>query len=48
MPGMLLIQPGFMNSACEPFTRNKERITKTQRNRRFKIYLSKRIRLSLF
>ena len=43
MPEMHLKQPGFTYSACGPFTKNKEKI-----NRRFKIYLSKRIRESLF
>ena len=28
MPEMHLKQPGFTNSACEPFTKNKERIQK--------------------
>ena len=28
MPEMYLKQPGFMYSACEPFTKNKERIQK--------------------
>ena len=28
MPEMYLKQPGFTNSACGPFTRNKERIDK--------------------
>ena len=26
MPGMHLKQPGFIYSACEPFTKNKQRI----------------------
>ena len=34
-------QPGFTYSACEPFTKNKERIQKFLRNREFTIYLSK-------
>ena len=28
MPEMHLREPGFMYSACEPFTKNKERIQK--------------------
>ena len=40
---MHLRQPGFIFSACGPFTKNKERIKK-QRNRRFEIHLSKRMR----
>ena len=28
MPEMHLKQPGFTNSACKPFTKNKERIQK--------------------
>ena len=28
MPDMLLRQPGFVNRACWPFTKNKERIQK--------------------
>ena len=28
MPEMHLKQPGFTNSACEPFTKNKEKIQK--------------------
>ena len=28
IPGMHLKQPGFSYSACEPFTKNKERIQK--------------------
>ena len=28
MPGMHLKQPGFTNSACGPFTKNKQRIQK--------------------
>ena len=41
MPEMHLRQTGFIYSASGPFTKNKERIKKPQRNRRFKIYLSK-------
>ena len=43
-----LRQPGFTYSACEPFTKRKERIQKFLRNRRFTIYLSKQTRFSLF
>ena len=28
MPGMHLRKPGFTNSVCGPFTKNKERIQK--------------------
>ena len=42
MPEMHLRQPGFAYIACGPFTKKKERI-KIQRNRRFKMSLSKRI-----
>ena len=45
---MHLKQPGFTYSACDPFTKNKERIKKKERNRRIKIYLLKRIRKGLF
>ena len=42
---MHLRQPGFTYSACETFTKNKARIKKIKKKpRRFKIYLSKRIR----
>ena len=40
MPEMHLKQPGFTYSACGLFTRNKQRI---QKNRRYKLYLQKRI-----
>ena len=40
---MHLKQPGFTYSACDPFTKNKERMKKNQRNRRIKVYLLKRI-----
>ena len=43
MPEMHWKQPRFMYSASATFTKNKEQIKKIQRNRRFKIYLSKRI-----
>ena len=45
---MHLKQPGFTYSACDPFTKNKERMKKKERNRRIKIYLLKRIRKGLF
>ena len=41
MPEMDLRQPGFTNSTCEQFTKKKTEY-KIQRNREFKIYLSKR------
>ena len=44
MPEIHLIHPGFTYSVCGSFTRNKERIKKLKKNRRLKIYLSKRIR----
>ena len=46
MPEICLRQPGFMYSGCVPFTKNKGRIQKLEikKPRRFKIYLSKRIR----
>ena len=33
MPEMQLKQPGFTDSACRPFTKNKERITKFKKTR---------------
>ena len=45
---MHLKQPGFTYSACDPFTKNKERMKKKERNRRIKIYLLKRIKKGLF
>ena len=36
---MNLKQLGFTYSACGPVTKNKERIQKLKRNRRFQIYL---------
>ena len=47
MPKMNLRQPGFTYSACTPFTKNKER-KKVLKNRRFTVYLSKRIRYFMF
>ena len=41
---MHLRQPGFTSSTFGPFTKNKEKILKNERNRRFVIYLSKWIR----
>ena len=38
MPEINLKQPGFSYSACEPFTKNKERIKK-KKKKRYKIYL---------
>ena len=43
---MHLMQPGFMYSACGPFTKVKERIQK-ETGDKVKIYLSKRTRQSL-
>ena len=40
MPEIYLRQPGLTYSACGPFTKNKERIQKLKKNRRFQIYLS--------
>ena len=49
MSEMDLREHRFMESACGPFTKNKEyKFKKKNKNRRFKIYLSKRTRLSLF
>ena len=39
MPEMHLKQPGFTYSACGPFTKNKERIQKLKKNRRYDLYL---------
>ena len=47
MPEMHLRHPGFTYSACGPFTKNKERIKNLKKNKRFKLYLSKRTRWSL-
>ena len=44
MPEMPLRQPRFTYSDCGPFTKNKQRIKKILRKRRFKIYLLKRNR----
>ena len=41
MSEMHLRQPGFTCSVSGPFTKNKERIRKFKKNRRFTIYLSK-------
>ena len=48
MPKMHLRQVGFTDSVSGPFTKNKERVKKKLKNGRFKIYLSKWIRQSLF
>ena len=42
MPEINLRWPRFTYSACGSFPKNKERIQKLKKNRRFKIYLSKR------
>ena len=44
IPDVHLKMPGFTSSACGPFAKNKERIKNVKKNRRFTIYLSKRIR----
>ena len=36
-----LNQPGFTYSAYETFTKNKERIQKLKKTRRYKLYLQK-------
>ena len=43
MPKMHLRQPRF-RTTCGSFTSSKKRTQKLQKNRRFKIYLSKRTR----
>ena len=45
MPGKYLRHPEFINSACGSFAKKKK---KKKRSMRFKIYLSKRIKQSLF
>ena len=44
MPEMHLRHPGFTYSASGPFTKNKGRIKNLKKNKRFKLYLSKRTR----
>ena len=44
MPEMHLKQPGITYCACGSFTKNKERIQKLKKNRRYKIYSQKWIR----
>ena len=39
MPEMYLKQPGFMYSACEPFTKNKERIQKFKKQEIHDIFI---------
>ena len=41
MPEMHLKQLGFTYSACGPFTKNKERIQRLKKHRRYKIYIQK-------
>ena len=41
MPEMHLKQPGFTDSACGPFTKNKEWLQKLKKNWRYKLYLQK-------
>ena len=43
-PEVHLRQPGFLYSACGPFTKKKTKNTKIQRNRRLTIYLSRQTR----
>ena len=45
---MHLKQPGFTYSACGSFTKNKKRIQKSKRNRRYKLYLQKKNLIRLF
>ena len=40
MPEMHLRQHQFTYSACEQFTKNRERNEKLKKNRRLKVYLS--------
>ena len=39
MPEIYLKQPGFMYSACEPFTKNKERIQKFKKQEIHDIFI---------
>ena len=39
LPEMHLRQPGFTYNACGPFSKNKGRIQKLKKNRRYKPYL---------
>ena len=39
MPEMNLKQPGFSYSACEPFTKNKERIQKLKKKKIQNIFI---------
>ena len=48
MSEMHLKQPGFTYSACGSFTKNKKRIQKSKRNRRYKLYLQKKNLIRLF
>ena len=41
IPEMHLKQPGFTNSPCRPFTKNKERIQKFKETLRYELYLQK-------
>ena len=42
VPEMHLRQPKFTYSSCGPFSKNRN--IKTERNRRYEVHLSKRIR----
>ena len=44
MPEMHLKEPGFTYSVCEPFKKEQRKNQKIKRNKRFKIFLWKRIR----
>ena len=39
MPEMHLKQPGFTYSACGPLTKNKQRIEKLKKNRRYRLFI---------
>ena len=39
MPEMYLKQPGFTYSACGPLTKNKQRIEKLKKNRRYRLFI---------
>ena len=44
MPQMHLRQLQFTYSACGSFTKNKEGIQKLKKNRKYRLYLQKRVR----
>ena len=41
MPEMHLRQPGFVYSACDPFTKNKERIQKLKKKQEIQAIFTK-------